>query len=244
MGRLRRWGFSPGVAPGAPPSTARPRPLGDLARRAPKTRASVGRLRRWGISPTWPQGPLGDLVPTWPQTPRLCGADAPPPPLGDLARRGPMRPTPWAARRWGSPPTWPQAPALHGPPARWGVSPTWPQDPRLCGGLAPTSRVSWGREGSLEGQKNWRYFTRPSYEATHALRVSHPGLSNEQACGRGGTYMGKEAPAAAAHDHHAPPWRPLCLAVGTTVGIARWCCARHIGVVHSTSQVNVRSAPA
>ena len=78
----------------------------------------------------------------------------------------------------------------------------WPR-PRACPGVAPTPAVAggspecarsatssprqycyYGTKGcshlpspATPPPKKWRYFTRPSYEATHALRVSHPGLS-------------------------------------------------------------------
>ena len=189
-----------------------PRAAGDLAPTCPQDPPSV-RPPAAGTSPDVPprrpalhapRPPLGPR-PTCPKTRPLCARpplgtspDVPPrrPALCAPARRWdlpdvpPRRPAPSMrpARRWGPRPTCPQgAPPSVRPARRWGPPPTCPQGaPPLCGDWARPRACpgSPPRPGSLGVKKIGAYLQRPSYEATHALRVSHPGLSGHR-LGRG-----------------------------------------------------------
>ena len=181
-GPARRWDL-PDVPP-SPPSGPRP-PLGprpDVPPRpapsaAPQAPALCAPARRWGLARRAPKAP------------RPLG-----PPAAGTSPDVPQDPRPLCARPpLGPPPTCPQgAPPSVRPARRWGPRPTCPQGaPPLCGDWARPRACpgSPPRPGSLGVKKIGAYLQRPSYEATHALRVSHPGSSGHTSVGGSSTWM-------------------------------------------------------
>ena len=136
-----------GPRPTCPPKRPRPPWARPPSVRPP---ALCAPARRWGPHPTCPQG----------APPSMAPPSVRPPAAGDLADVA-QDPRPLCA-----------------PPAAGGLTRRAPKAPRLlCGDWARPRACPGVAPHAAGGQKNWRYLQRPSYEATHALRVSHPGLS-------------------------------------------------------------------